>query len=173
MLIIGVVAQSCLKPEDRNIPNNDPLDQQPNHISYNVSVTFMDSTKKKAVLRSTVARVWEEKQETTLGDTVIVDFYSTATPNSQHRLARITSDSALIDDRTKNMTAIGHVAVWSDSSRTSLTTQRLVWDNQRAKLYSNEYVKIVSPTETIEGEGFESDQYLTTYRIFRVRGVHK
>lgn len=161
---------ACSNGAQQPAVKEDPLDKQPSHISYNVHVTFLDSANRKAVLQSAVARVWDEKQETTMGDTVIVDFYS---QTSQQRLARLTSDSALIDDRTKNMTAIGHVYVWSDSSRTSLTTTRLNWDNQRAKLYSTEYVKIVSPKETIEGQGFESDQYLTNYRIFRVRGVHR
>jgi len=168
---IGFLAMvSCSNGEQQPIVKEDPLDKQPSHISYNVHVTFLDSANRKAVLQSTVARLWEEKQETTMGDTVIVDFFSQV---SQRRLARLTSDSALVDDRTKNMTAIGHVYVWSDSSHTSLTTTRLNWDNQRSKLYSTEYVKIVSPTETIEGEGFESDQYLTSYRIFHVRGVHR
>ncbi|CAN5512184.1 hypothetical protein BH10BAC6_BH10BAC6_08610 [soil metagenome] len=161
---------SCSQGEQQAPVKDDPLDKQPSHISYNVHVTFLDSASKKAVLQSAVARVWEEKQETTMGDTVIVDFYS---QTSQKRLARLTSDSALVDDRTKNMTAIGHVYVWSDSSRTSLATTRLNWDSQRAILYSTEYVKIISPSETIEGQGFESDQYLTNYRIFRVRGVHR
>ena len=35
------------------------------------------------------------------------------------------------------------------------------------------FVKIVSPKETIEGIGFESDRDLTNYRIFNVSGEAK
>lgn len=150
----------------------DSTEGQPAHISYNVRVRFTDSIRTKAILQSAVARLWEDRQETTLGDTVIVDFFSAT---SGRRMARLTADSAIIDDRTKNMVAIGNVVVWSDSSRTSLSTTRLVWDNSRERFSTTEYVRIVSPKETIEGEGFESDQYLTSYRIFkfRVRGEQR
>jgi len=114
--------------------------------------------------------MFADKQETTLGDTVIVEFFSV---RSQRRVALLTADSAVIDDRTKNMIAIGSVRVWSDSTRTMLETERLLWENKRERLSSTDDVKIVSPTETIYGTGFESDQFLTDYRIYNVRGTHK
>ena len=82
-------------------------------------------------------------------------------------------DSAEIDDRTKNMLAKGNVLVWSDSSRTKLETSVLHWDNKTQLFYSTEFVTIDSPEEKIQGYGFESDQNLKYYRIFKVSGEQK
>lgn len=105
-----------------------------------------------------------------MSDTVIVDFFSVT---SGKRVARLTADSAIVDDRTMNMIAIGNVVVYSDSSRTTLSTPRLLWENTREMLSSTEDVKIVTPKETILGTGFESNQYLTNYRIYKVHGTHR
>jgi LPS export ABC transporter protein LptC len=99
---------------------------------------------------------------------VVVDFYS---KTSGRRIARLTADSAHIDDRTKMMRAIGNVIVVSDSSQTTLSTPSMLWDSHRERLSSTEAVRIVTPNESIDGIGFESDQALTDYRIFKVRGA--
>ncbi|HCN04125.1 MAG TPA: LPS export ABC transporter periplasmic protein LptC [Bacteroidetes bacterium] len=169
VLILGFVT-ACRERQAVQRPHEDPFTTAPVHTSYDIVVRFTDSVTTKAVLRSAVARMFADKQETTLGDTVIVEFFSV---RSQRRVALLTADSAVIDDRTKNMIAIGSVRVWSDSTRTMLETERLLWENKRERLSSTDDVKIVSPTETIYGTGFESDQFLTDYRIYNVRGTHK
>ncbi|MCX6139554.1 MAG: LPS export ABC transporter periplasmic protein LptC [Candidatus Kapabacteria bacterium] len=149
---------------------DDPFLEAPAHLSYNIEVLFTDSSYTKAILTAGEARLYEDRQQTTLSNGVSVDFLSRTGIGPA---ARLTSDSALVDDRTRDMTAIGNVRVHSDSSATTLTTKRLIWVNSTQKIRSDAYVRIVSPTETIEGIGFESDQYLTAYRIFQVRGVHR
>ncbi|MDZ4746588.1 MAG: LPS export ABC transporter periplasmic protein LptC [bacterium] len=162
LCLVGCRERTPIKKSDQ-----DPFLTAPAHVSFGVTVKFTDSARTKAILRSTVARIFEDRQETTMGDTVIVDFYSVT---SGKRVARLTADSAIVDDRTKNMIAIGHVVVYSDSSRTTLSTPRLLWENTREMMSSTEDVRIVTPRETILGTGFESDQYLTSYRIFKVHG---
>jgi hypothetical protein len=46
-----------------------------------------------------------------------------------------------------------------------------MWSEERKKLYSTEFVRIESPTEILEGYGFESDQQLKNYTIFKPSGV--
>lgn len=170
LVCVAFAALSCTTEPVERSQQPDPYLLAPTHISYNITVNFYDSTRTKAVLKSGVARIFEDIQQTTLTDSVVVDFISKA---SGKRLARLTADSAVIDDRTKNMTAIGNVVVYSDSSRTTLTTQLLVWNSIRERLSSTVAVKIVSPRETIQGIGFESDQFLTDYRIYSVSGEHR
>lgn len=170
MVVCLLIVVACTKSEQPRRPQADPTKRPPAHVSYNVKVVFTDSTRTKAILRAREARVLDDRQETIMRDTVIVDFYSMS---SGLRVAQLTADSAVVDDRTKDMVAFGNVKVWSDSSRTTLTTTKLHWSNQRQRISSTEYVKIVAPSETIEGVGFESDQYLTSYRIYRVRGERR
>lgn len=160
---------SCTSRNSTTRVTDDPFLTAPEHLSFNVEVVFTDSAFTKAILHAGEAQVFEGRQQTTLSKHVRVDFFSRQGGNS----ARLTSDSAIIEDRTKNMTAIGHVRIHSDSNRTTLTTKRLVWVNATQRVHSEDSVRIVTPAETIEGVGFESDQYLTSYRIFRVTGVHR
>jgi len=52
-----------------------------------------------------------------------------------------------------------------------LNTEKLEWDEQTGKLYSDQFVKITTPEEIIMGTGFEADQNFNSYRIFKVTGT--
>ena len=88
-------------------------------------------------------------------------------------MSHLVADSAKIDDKTRDMFAFGNVVVVSDSTGSRLETQVLEWNNRTQRLYSNEFVRINTPNETIEGYGFESDPSLKNYRISRVSGVKR
>jgi len=46
----------------------------------------------------------------------------------------------------------------------------LFWDNQRQLIHTPAYVRITTEKEKLQGHGFESNQSLKNYRIFRVTG---
>jgi hypothetical protein len=74
-----------------------------------------------------------------------------------------------VDETNNNLEARKNVVVVSsDSSR--MKTEQLFWDNQRQLIYTPEYVQIKTVKERLQGHGFESDQSLKNYRIFRVTG---
>jgi LPS export ABC transporter protein LptC len=81
----------------------------------------------------------------------------------------LTAQSGKVDENTKNLEATGDVLVVSSDS-TTLRTERLYWDNKRQVVHTTEFVRIDSPKERLQGYGFESDQHLQRYRIFRVSG---
>lgn len=137
---------------------------------WNVEVSFFDSSVTKAILHARRTRVYNTRMETLLDSGVKVDFLSRY---SGRILSTLTSDSARVDDRTKDMLASGHVVVLGDSTKTSLETSTLHWNNKTQKLFTTEFVKITSPKETIMGYGMESDQSLANYKIFKVSGVQR
>jgi len=51
-----------------------------------------------------------------------------------------------------------------------INTNYLVWDEGQNKIYSDKFVKITTPDKIIYGDGFESDQYFTEYRIIQPKG---
>lgn len=137
----------------------------PDQISWDFEAIFIDSSFTKAILNARRARIYNDRQETLLDSGLKVEFMS---KTSGKRVSLLTADSARIDDNTKNMLARGNVFVVADSSNTTLETSLLEWDQKTQKLYSTEYVKIVSPNEVITGIGFESDPNLTNYKIKKV-----
>jgi LPS export ABC transporter protein LptC len=52
-----------------------------------------------------------------------------------------------------------------------LRTQKLLWNNKTQRVSTDLYVKITTPKEEVEGIGFESDQMLKNYTIFKVTGT--
>jgi len=143
---------------------------QPDIISKDITVSFVDSSFTKAILKADKAKVFNERKKTYLEGNVKADFFSQKT---KQRVSWLTSDSAEVDDNTKDLLAKGNVVVVSDSNNTRLETSILHWDNKTQKLYSTEFVNITSPQENIKGWGFESDINLSNYRIFKVSGIHK
>ncbi|MFH1050570.1 MAG: LPS export ABC transporter periplasmic protein LptC [bacterium] len=170
--ILAIVLVSC--DEGKVIPKKNieshNLETQPDQISYETEVFFADSSFTKAILKAKRARVYQARFETLLDGGVYVQFFKR---QSNKKVSYLTSDSARIDDRTKNMLAGGNVIVISDSTNTKLETSLLEWDNTTQKLYSTEFVKVTSPSETIQGYGFESDQSLSNYKIFKVSGEQR
>jgi LPS export ABC transporter protein LptC len=81
----------------------------------------------------------------------------------------LTSEEGSVDEATNNLEARKNVIVISsDSSR--MTTEQLFWDNQRQLIHTPAYVEITTVKEKLQGHGFESDQSLKNYRVFRVTG---
>ncbi len=51
-----------------------------------------------------------------------------------------------------------------------LNTNHLVMDENQNKIYSDKFVKITMPDKIIYGDGFESDQSFSEYRILQPKG---
>jgi hypothetical protein len=85
-------------------------------------------------------------------------------------VGELSADSAHIDERSGMMSAYGSVRAYSYENRTVLYSSELVWDRAQQRFFSMRPVRIESPTEVVEGVGFEADQALRHYRVFNVRG---
>lgn len=52
-----------------------------------------------------------------------------------------------------------------------LNTEQLFWDEKNKLIYSNSFVKVTRPDEVITGEGFESDETFSRWKIKKVQGT--
>lgn len=50
-------------------------------------------------------------------------------------------------------------------------TNLLYWDQNKHKIYSDSFIRIEQADQLLMGYGFESNEQLTNYRIFRIKGV--
>lgn len=82
----------------------------------------------------------------------------------------LTADKAVRKEKERTIECTGHVVVVSEEGNT-LLTERLVWDEHRERLYSDKFVTIKTPKETLYGTGFESNQTFTKYSITNIQGV--
>ena len=52
-----------------------------------------------------------------------------------------------------------------------LNTEELTWDRKEAKIFTDKFVEITTPTEIIYGTGLEANQDFTDYTIKNISGV--
>jgi LPS export ABC transporter protein LptC len=67
--------------------------------------------------------------------------------------------------------AEGNVVVKSKAKNDELNTEELYWDQSKEKFYTEKFVTINSEDEVHTGEGMESNQDFTEYRILKPSGT--
>jgi LPS export ABC transporter protein LptC len=138
----------------------------PAQESWNSTIIFTDSGNTKAILNTGHLRVYEHDQITLLDSSLTVDFYD----DKEIKTTTLTSDRGKVNDATRDLYAIDNVVVVNDSGVT-IKTEELMWRNSDQKIVSDKFVTITSPQEIIQGYGFESDQALRNYVIYRITYV--
>jgi LPS export ABC transporter protein LptC len=167
-VVLVAVALACLGCEEKIKPSVLPgIDSQslPQQESWNSKIVLSDSGRITAIIYATYVRVFQSPAETHLLDGIKVQFYD----EKGNVSSVLTAQSGKVDENTKNLEAVGNVVVVSSDS-TTLRTEKLSWDNKRQVVHTTEFIHINSPKERLQGYGFESDQHLQRYRIFKVSG---
>ncbi len=136
-------------------------DKIPDQESWNSKVIFSDSGLVRAELQSRHIRMYRDRRETLLDSGIVVDFYD----RSELHTSRLTAKRGRVDDETKNLEAFDNVVFTSDSG-TVVETDYIFWDNALKIVRGDRFVTITSPTERLQGYGFEADQSLKNYTVF-------
>lgn len=84
----------------------------------------------------------------------------------------LTANYAIHWEGEKRMEAKRNVVVINEKGE-QLNTEHLIWNEQTSKIYSDEFVKITTKDEIIFGQGFESNQNFTKYKINKIKGTLK
>ena len=148
-----------------SIDTNLKIEELPSQESWNSIITFSDSGKTKAILWAGHFRKYDEKRETFMDENIKVDFYD----RNEIHTTTLTSKKGRVDEATNNLYASDSVVVFSDS--VTIKTDEMMWRNKDRKIVSDKFVTVISPNETIEGYGFESDQNLKNYVIYNITYV--
>lgn len=53
----------------------------------------------------------------------------------------------------------------------TLTSEHLIWDERKEKVYSKTFVRVKTADEIIKSEGFESDPYFSHYTFYNIKGI--
>lgn len=137
----------------------------PSQESWNSKIVFTDSGRITGILHAGHISMYEMQKFTLLDSGITVDFYD----QQQRHTSVLTARRGRVNDLNHDFEAHENVVVVSDSG-TVLKTEDLYWNNKVQKINTPSFVDITSPTEHIQGHGFESDQTLKHYTIFKVTG---
>ncbi len=163
LLSLILLANGC--SEEKIKPSIDPsLNEKilPAQEGWNSKMNFTEEGKLRAILYYKHMRMYDEKRETLL-EGLKIDFFN----KDETKSSTLTSKRGRVDDATKNMWAIDSVVAVNDSGVT-LTTDELMWRHKDKKIISDRFVTIISPKEKIQGYGFESDQNIRNYVIYKI-----
>lgn len=85
-------------------------------------------------------------------------------------VSSITADYAKQFVKEKKWEAKNNV-VATNANGDTLKTEHLIWEEKINKIYTEEFVKIISPDQIITGIGFTSDETLSNWRIKKPKGT--
>lgn len=139
----------------------------PVETSTDIDLTYSDSARIKMRLKS--PRI-ERYESDTLHDLfpqgIHIEFYD----DSLHVSSQLTSKWAIRYERLGKMEAKRDVIVFNKKGE-KLNTEYLIWDEQRKIIYTNAFVKITTADEIIYGDGLESNQDFSKYKIMNIKGT--
>ncbi len=140
-------------------------DSAPTQESWNSEVTFSDSGNVKAVLKAGHISAFSTKSYYLIDSGAKVDFYKLG-----KQVSTLTGNRGKVNDITKDIEIYDSVKVVNNEG-VIMTTEKLLWKDKTQKVSSDAFVRIITKTERIEGIGFESDQNLKNYVIYKVTGT--
>ena len=81
------------------------------------------------------------------------------------------ADSAINLQKEKLMKFFRNVEVYDYRSMDTIYTEALYWNQETKKIYSDVFVRKVSPGLVLEGDGFDADERMENVVLMRPRGV--
>ena len=85
-------------------------------------------------------------------------------------VATVAADSAKYFTDKKLWQLMGNVEI-DQPGRSYFSSQRIFFDDRMRRIYSDTFIHIETPTQILEGMGFESNQDLTQYTVLRPTGL--
>ena len=164
IIFIWLLISGCTKEKIEPTVNAAITSEEiPDQESWNSTIFFSDSGKTKAILYAGHLSVFSRIKETVMDGNIKIDFFN----ENDIKTTTLTSKRGRVDEKTNNLYAIDSVVAINDSGIV-IRTDEMMWRHKDQKIISENYVTITSPTEIIEGYGFESDQDLCNYVIYRI-----
>ncbi len=139
----------------------------PTESGTGLEILYSDSGLVKVrIMAKELNRYVQPKAITELPKGVRIEFFD----DKLQVTSTLTSDYAIRDDFEKTMEAKKNVEVVNVKGD-KLLTEYLKWDEKTGMITSPEFVKIITADEIIYGNGFESNQDFSRYKIFDIKGI--
>jgi LPS export ABC transporter protein LptC len=142
-------------------------EEVPVESTYDSEIFFSDDAELKIkAFAPEMHRYVGVKQFNEMPKGVDVTFYDSVGVQS----SRLTSNYA-IDRYNEFIMEAKNDVVIVNAEGEQLNTEHLIWDRKERRIYSDVFVKITTDDEIIMGEGFESNESFSKYKILKPKGV--
>ncbi len=139
----------------------------PSESATNIEILYSDSAKVKVkVTAKKMDHYITDDPYLEMPEGIKVEFYD----DTLHVTSHLTANYAIKYEKKNIMEARNNVVVVNEKGD-QLNTEHLIWDENTEKIHSPDFVKITTADEIIYGNGFESNQNFTKYKIFDIKGT--
>lgn len=143
------------------VKNNSPIEE-----IHGLETLYSDSgIVKVKVTAKVLKKILLPKPVTELPSGLLIEFYN----DSLRVVSTLSAHYAIHYEQLHKWVAMNDVVVVNQKGD-KLNTEKMTWDERTQKIYSDQFVKIATAEEIIYGNGFESNQDFSLYRIFNVKG---
>jgi LPS export ABC transporter protein LptC len=156
----------CREKETANILPA-PKEEDPMMSALAIDVLFSDSGRIEARLTSPSMKKYTgelARMEFQKGFHVIL--YDSV----MREQSTISANYGIRLEMSRIMEARGNVVVRNELKNEQLNTEQLIWDQPRRTIYSKKKVRITTPGKILFGDGIESDEAFSKYRITNPTG---
>jgi LPS export ABC transporter protein LptC len=143
------------------------LDTFPVETGTNMEIIYSDSAKIQAVLKAPRYKRYEGNNPyTVLPAGMLVIFYDSV----MREKTRLTASYAIKYDKMEVMEVRHNVEVVNAAGE-KLNTEKLIWNEQARRIYTDVFVKITQPDKILYGEGMDADDSFSKWEIRKPRGT--
>jgi len=169
LVFVGAIASALTACENNfekvKVIARDNLAQA--QTAHNVEIFYSTAGKVQARVLAPVVEHRESTSPVTLMPAGVTAYFLDSLGNLKSTLR---ANHAKRFEKERVMEGTGNVVVTNVDGDT-LRTERLVWEETKDRLYSDKAVRITTKTEVLVGDGLESNQTFTRYRILKPRGI--
>lgn len=142
-------------------------DKTPQHVEENADIVYSDSAKTKFRLKSPRIEDYGGDDPYSLFPKGLnIDFYD----DSMNINNQASANYAIRHEKTKLMEADNNVVVVNKKGD-RLTTEQLFWNAAKHTIYTNKFVQIKTADEIMYGDGLQSNEDFSNYKILNIRGT--
>lgn len=166
LLLVALIISSC-ENDIEKVKIIASKNELPIESTVNATLIYSDSARLQVKLKAPqLDRFTGERPYIELPKGVELEFYE----GGKEVSSRLTANYAISYEEEGIMEAKGNVILINEMGE-QLNTEHLIWDEKTGMIHSEEFVKITTADEIIMGEGFESNQSFTKFKIKKIKGT--
>ena len=143
------------------------LEKLPSEYLKDATIFYSDSAKITAKLTAKKIDHYTGKRSfTVMPKGINVIFYNSA----EQPETKMKADYAIKYDDMDVIESKRNVVVVNEKGET-LNTEHLIWDQKKDRIFTDVFVKITTKKEILMGDGLESNQSFSKYKILKLRGT--
>ena len=166
LAFVSLFITSCIN-EKSDVEKVTQLENLPVESTYDSEIYYSENAELKVkAFAPVIHRYMGEIPYSEMPKGVEVTFYDSI----DHESSKLTANYA-IDKQTEFLMEAKYDVVIVNSEGQRLNTEHLIWDRKNQRIYSNVFTTITTDDEVIMGDGFESNERFTKYKILKPKGT--